>query len=128
MSDRDLFTEYVARVLDAERVAHRLSVDDLATSSGIPRRTLYRILNAERDINVHQMEQLAAVFNTPPSAIFAEAERRMARASPDPAIVEQVLAETDELSEAQKDSLRAQTAPPRSRSGSNAEQTRQRKA
>lgn len=101
------FTEYVGRALDAERVAARLTVDELAERSGVAKRTLYRVLNAERDISIRQLAQLAPVFGLKPSDVFADAERRMIRATltkEDAAIVDAA----NELTERQKQALRSE--------------------
>jgi transcriptional regulator with XRE-family HTH domain len=73
------FTGYVAMALEAERGAARLSIEALADQSGVPLRTLYRVLHAERDINVEQLAQLARVFGIEPAEIIVEAQRRRAR-------------------------------------------------
>jgi transcriptional regulator with XRE-family HTH domain len=108
----DEFTEYVARSLDAERSAARLTVDELAERSGVAKRTLYRILNAERDISIAQLAQLAPVFGLRPSDIFADAERRMNRArpsAPDAAAIDAA----PELTDRQKAALKRDVASTR---------------
>lgn len=103
MSNEQDFTEYVGRALDAERSAARLTVEELAELSGVPKRTLYRVLNAERDITIRQLAMIAPVFRLQPSDIFADAERRMVRAMADP---ESVIDSAKELTERQKQALK----------------------
>lgn len=73
------YTEFVAMALEAERGAARLSIGELAARSGVPERTLARVLHAERDITVAQVYDLALAFGLRPSDIFNDAEKRMVR-------------------------------------------------
>ena len=74
------FTEFVAIALEAERGAARLTVDELAARSGVPVRTLYRVLHAERSIDVAQLQMLANAFGVTPADIAMQAQSRMDRA------------------------------------------------
>ncbi|RYN04954.1 helix-turn-helix domain-containing protein [Bifidobacterium animalis] len=66
--------EAVSRVISAERSAAKLTIKELAEKSGIPERTLIRVLKGERDINVMQISKLAPVFGIYPHELIESAE------------------------------------------------------
>ena len=71
--------EATAKALSAERSAAHLTIKDLAQKSGVPERTLIRILKGERNINVMQVAQLSSVFGIYPHEIIESAERYIER-------------------------------------------------
>lgn len=71
--------EATAKALSAERAASGLTIKELAEKSGIPERTLIRVLKGERDINMLQISKLAPVYGMQPHEIIVEAERYIAR-------------------------------------------------
>ena len=71
--------EATAKALSAERAASGLTIKELAEKSGIPERTLIRVLKGERDINILQISKLAPVYGMQPHEIIVEAERYIAR-------------------------------------------------
>lgn len=76
----------VAKALSAERTIAGLTVRKLAEVAGIPERSLMRILQAERDIKVNQIELLAQALRLYPHEIIEHAEQileRSQRAKPD---------------------------------------------
>lgn len=73
----------VAATLRAERAVAGLTTLALAERSGVPERTLMRILAAERDISVAQVEKLADALGVTPIYVVTEAERRLERARTD---------------------------------------------
>lgn len=78
--------EAVAKALSAERTIAGLTVRKLAEVAGIPERSLMRILQAERDIKVNQVELLAQALRLYPHEIIEHAEvilERANRATPD---------------------------------------------
>lgn len=78
--------EAVAKALSAERTIAGLTVRKLAATAGIPERSLMRILQAERDIKVNQVELLAQALRLYPHEIIEHAEvilERANRATPD---------------------------------------------
>lgn len=70
-----------ARAISAERAIAGLTVRDLSAKSGIPMSTLMRILGAEREIKISQIELLASAFGIYPHEIVEQAEVIMERAA-----------------------------------------------
>lgn len=73
-------TDAVAATLRAERAAADLTTLALAELSGVPERTLMRILAAERDISVKQIDLLTRALGISSAYVMTEAERRLERA------------------------------------------------
>lgn len=73
--------EAVAKAIGAERSIAGLTVRELATLTGIPERSLMRILQAERDIKVNQVEQIAGALRLYPHEIIERAEVILERAA-----------------------------------------------
>jgi len=71
--------EAVSRAISAERSAAKLTIKELAEKSGIPERTLIRVLKGERDINVMQISKLAPVFGVYPHELIKSAESLIER-------------------------------------------------
>jgi transcriptional regulator with XRE-family HTH domain len=71
--------EATAKAIAAERSAAGLTIKELANRSGVPERTLIRMLKNERDIKILQIAQIANVFNLYPHEIVDEAEHFMER-------------------------------------------------
>jgi transcriptional regulator with XRE-family HTH domain len=69
----------LAATLRAERGATSMTVDQLAAKSGIPKRTLLRLLQAERHINTDHLYALAVAFELEPADLIQMAQRRLAR-------------------------------------------------
>lgn len=70
-----------ARAISAERAIAGLTVRELSARSGIPVSTLMRILGAEREIKISQIELLAGAFGIYPHEIVEQAEVIMERAA-----------------------------------------------
>ena len=86
----------VAKAIAAERAIAGLTVRELSTRADIPLSTLMRILGAEREIKITQLEQLAAVFGITPVDIVLRAQeiRERAEVQPLPVVDE---ADTEDL-------------------------------
>ena len=63
----------VAKAISAERGATGLTIKELSKKSGIPERTLVRLLKSEREIKVNQLEKLADAFGITPMKLLDEA-------------------------------------------------------
>nr|DAR93013.1 MAG TPA: Regulatory protein [Caudoviricetes sp.] len=74
----------VAKAIAAERAIAGLTVRELSTRADIPLSTLMRILGAEREIKITQLEQLAAVFGITPVDIVLRAQEIRERAEVQP--------------------------------------------
>ncbi|MFW0893509.1 helix-turn-helix domain-containing protein [Gardnerella sp. Marseille-Q9181] len=64
----------IARVLSEERLKKGMTLKKLSEKSEIPRRTLDRVMQGERDINVSQLYQLATALDTTINDIADKAE------------------------------------------------------
>lgn len=64
----------IARVLSEERLKKGMTLKNLSEKSEIPRRTLDRVMQGERDINVSQLYQLATALDTTINDIADKAE------------------------------------------------------
>lgn len=64
----------IARVLSEERLKKGMTLKKLSEKSEIPRRTLDRVMQGERDINVSQLYQLATALGTTINDIADKAE------------------------------------------------------
>lgn len=73
--------EATAKAIAAERSAAGLTIKDLSEKSGVPERTLIRMLKNERDIKVTQIAQLSEVFGINPHELIEEAEKFVDRAN-----------------------------------------------
>lgn len=74
----------VAAELRAERGAQKVTVDALAARSGIPKRTLLRLLNAERGVTLAHLSAITGALDVDAVLILRRAEERLARdAAPD---------------------------------------------
>lgn len=71
--------EATAQAIQAERAIAGLTVRALSERSGIPMSSLMRVLQAERDIKVRQVADLAAAFDIHPHEIVERAEQILAR-------------------------------------------------
>lgn len=80
----------VAKAIAAERAISGLTVRQLSAVSGVPVSSLMRILGAEREIKVTQLEQLATAFGITPVDIILRAQeiRERAEAAPLPVVDE----------------------------------------
>lgn len=78
-TDHMNINEATAMALSAERSAAHMTIKRLAEESGIPERTLIRILKGERDINVLQIARACAVLGLYPHELIEEAEKYMER-------------------------------------------------
>ena len=78
----------VAKAISAERAIAGLTVRQLSAVSGVPVSSLMRILGAEREIKVTQLEQLATAFGITPVDIIMRAQeiRERAEAAPLPVV------------------------------------------
>lgn len=72
--------EAVAKAISAERTIAGLTVKQLAIASGIPERSLMRILQAERDIKANQIAALADALKLYPHELVEHAEVILERA------------------------------------------------
>ena len=75
--------EAVAKAIGAERHVANLTIRALADLAGIPERSLVRILKAERDIKMNQVEQIATALKLYPHEIVEHAELILERAGRD---------------------------------------------
>jgi transcriptional regulator with XRE-family HTH domain len=66
--------EAMAKAIAAERAISGMTVKQLAEQSGIPERTLHRMLLAERDIKIDQLAMVADAFEVAPHYLMARAE------------------------------------------------------
>ena len=64
----------IARVLSEERLKKGMTLKKLSEKSEIPRRTLDRVMQGERDINVSQLYQLATALDATINDIADKAE------------------------------------------------------
>lgn len=71
--------EATSAAISAERAIAKLTVKELSALSGIPERSLMRILQAERDIKVNQIADLAAALRIYPHELIESAEIILAR-------------------------------------------------
>ncbi|WP_161512738.1 helix-turn-helix domain-containing protein [Actinomyces howellii] len=69
----------VAAELRAERSAQKMTIDILAARSGIPKRTLLRLLNAERGVTLASLFAIASALTVDVVVIVQRAEERLAR-------------------------------------------------
>ena len=78
----------VAKAIAAERAIAGLTVRELSAVSGVPISSLMRILSAEREIKVTQLEQLATAFGITPVDIILRAQeiRERTEAAPLPVV------------------------------------------
>lgn len=76
-----------AKAIAAERAIADLTVRELSEKSGIPLSTLMRILGAEREIKVTQVDRLAQAFGIYPHEIIERAEAILGRQALPPAKV-----------------------------------------
>lgn len=73
--------EAVAKAISAERSIAGMTVRQLADAAGIPERSLMRVLQAERDIKVNQVELIAEALKLYPHEIVEHAETILERAN-----------------------------------------------
>lgn len=64
----------IARVLSEERLKKGMTLKKLSEKSEIPPRTLDRVMQGERDINVSQLYQIATALDTTINDIADKAE------------------------------------------------------
>lgn len=67
----------LAATLRAERAVKRMTINKLAGQSGIPKRTLMRLLNAERTITVEHLNSLADALQVPIATLIERAGWRL---------------------------------------------------
>lgn len=90
--------EAVSKAIAAERSAAHLTIKELAEKSGVPERTLIRILQNERNINVMQVAQIANAVGIYPHELIESAERFIERDGRGPlgqAIVDSIAADPE---------------------------------
>jgi transcriptional regulator with XRE-family HTH domain len=73
--------EAMAKAISAERAISGMTVKELSAASGIPERTLMRMLLAERDIKIDQLALVADAFGIAPHQLMARAEEIRARST-----------------------------------------------
>ena len=78
----------VAAELRAERGAQKITVDALAQRSGVPKRTLLRLLNAERGIALGPLAAITEALDVPMSLVVSRAEERLGREASASAVVD----------------------------------------
>lgn len=71
--------EAVASAISAERSIAKMTVRALSEAAGIPERSLMRVLQAERDIKVNQIADLAQALGIYPHELLEHAEQILAR-------------------------------------------------
>lgn len=74
---RDPYNTAVAGALNAEFESQDFGEARMVRATGIPRATLRRYLNGERDIRVAELRKITAALRVPVSRILNEAERRL---------------------------------------------------
>lgn len=94
---RGPWTLALASQIRAERSARRLTMDQVAELSGIPRTTYVRIEYAETDIDADQMWRLARAYDLRVSELSRRAEERMADMDNHEAEAEQALSQMSPL-------------------------------
>ena len=67
----------LAATLRAERAVKRITIDELALKSGIPKRTLIRLINAERALNIGHIVSLADALELPIEVLIERAKARL---------------------------------------------------
>ena len=70
----------LADQLRAEAAVSKLTVRDLARRSGVPERTLARLISGERTIDVAQLDMLCRALDVPIPTMLARANARAAEA------------------------------------------------
>lgn len=68
-----------AKAIGAERNIAGLTVRELAAASRIPERSLMRVLQAERDIKVNQVADIAQALGIYPHELIEHAEQILSR-------------------------------------------------
>ncbi|QTB90802.1 helix-turn-helix transcriptional regulator [Bifidobacterium saguini] len=76
--------EATSKAIAAERSAAHLTIKELAKKANLNERTLIRLLQNERNINVIQLAQLAEVFGVYPHELIESAERFIERSERGP--------------------------------------------
>ena len=71
--------EATSKAIGAERDIAGMTVRELAAASGIPERSLMRVLQAERDIKVNQVAAIALALGIYPHELIETAENLLAR-------------------------------------------------
>ena len=71
------FNYALAAALRAEKGVQRLSWGKLATRSGIPQRTLIRLLNGERMLGAAHLHSLSEALNIPLEILIERAKSRL---------------------------------------------------
>jgi len=74
----------LADQLRAEVAVAKITVRDLARKSGVPERTLARLLSGERTIDVAQLDMLCRALDIAIPTMLARANARAAEANKDP--------------------------------------------
>lgn len=70
----------LAATLNGERVAAGLTFDELATVTGIPKRTLLRkVSTTERHLNIEDVRRIADALGVPLVDVMVRAEGRLER-------------------------------------------------
>lgn len=67
----------IAGELRAERSRRRITFDALSARTGISKRTLIRVLNGERAINMAVLESICEALGVPPSDLIKIAQARL---------------------------------------------------
>lgn len=71
--------EATSKAIAAERSAARMTIKELAKESGVPERTLIRLIKNERNINVNQLAQISNAIGLYPHELIETAERYLKR-------------------------------------------------
>jgi transcriptional regulator with XRE-family HTH domain len=79
MSDTYSFGQALADELHAEREGQRITLDDLARRSGVPKVTLQRYLAGSRDIKVGALADICKALGLTVGEVAARAQRRFER-------------------------------------------------
>lgn len=83
----------LAAQLRAEVAVAKMTARDLARRSGIPERTLARLLSGERTIDVAQLDMLCRALDIPIATMWARASARAVEAEADPGAASKVAGE-----------------------------------
>lgn len=71
--------EATSKAIGAERAIAGMTIRELAEKSGIPLTSLQRVLQAEREIKINQVAQIASALGVYPHEIVEHAERILER-------------------------------------------------
>lgn len=75
--EKPVFNAAVATVLNMEKTALKVTLDDLVERTGMPKVSLQRYLSGERKMDMAQVRVIGAALGMDVPEVYAEAERRI---------------------------------------------------